>query len=56
MDIKEAAEEQQLKMAELVQEMKEAINEHATQMEKTTEMLKKNGEKNASARNSVNHS
>ena len=53
MDIKEAAEKQKLKMAELVQEMKVEINEHATQMEKTTEMLKKNGEKIAAARNKV---
>ena len=53
MDIKQATEEQKLKMAELVQEMKADINEHTTQMEKTTEMLKKNREKIASARNKV---
>ena len=53
MDIKQAAEEQKLKMTELVQEMKVEINEHTTQMEKTTEMLKKNGEKIAAARNKV---
>ena len=52
-DIKEAAEEQKLRMAELVQEMKVDINERTTQMEKKTEMLKKNGEKIASARNKV---
>ena len=52
-DIKQAAEEQKLKMADLVQEMKVEINEHTTQMEKTTEMLKKNGQKIASARNKV---
>ena len=53
MGIKQAAEEQKLKMVELVQEMKIEINEHTTQMEKTTEMLEKNGEKIASARNKV---
>ena len=53
MDIKQAAEEQKLKMVELVQEMKVEINEHTTQMEKTTEMLKKNGQKIAAARNKV---
>ena len=53
MDIEEAAEEQKLQMAELVLEMKVDINEHTTQMEKTTEMLKKNKEKIASARNKV---
>jgi len=52
-DIKQAAEEQKLKMAELVQEMKVEIAEHTTQMEKTTEMLKKNGEQIAAARNKV---
>jgi len=52
-DIKQATEEQKLKMAELVQEMKVEIAQHMTQMEKTTEMLKKNGEKIASARNKV---
>ena len=52
-DIKQAAEEQKLKMAELVQEMKVEIAHHTTQMEKTTEMLKKNGEKIAAARNKV---
>ena len=52
-DIKQAAEEQKLKMVELVQKMKVEINEHTTKMEKTTEMLKKNGQKIASARNKV---
>ena len=52
-DIKQAAEEQKLKMTELVQEMKVEITEHTTQIEKTTEMLKKNGEKIAAARNKV---
>ena len=52
-DIKQAADEQKLKMAELVQEMKVEITEHTTQMEKTTEMLKKNGKKIAAARNRV---
>ena len=52
-DIKQAAEEQKLKMAELVQEMKVEITEHTTQIEKTTEMLKKNGGKIAAARNKV---
>ena len=52
-DIKQAAEEQKLKMAGLVQKMRVEITEHATQMEKTTEMLKKNGEKIAAARNKV---
>ena len=52
-DIKQAAEEQKLKMAELVKEMKVDIAEHTTQVEKTTEMLKKNGEKIAAARNKV---
>ena len=52
-DIKQATEEQKLKMAELVQEIKVEINEHTIQMEKTTKMLKKNGEKIASARNKV---
>ena len=53
MDIKQAAEEQNLKMAELVQEMKVGINEHPAQMEKTIEMFRKNEEKIASARNKV---
>ena len=53
MDIKEAAEKQKLKIAELVQKMKVEINEHATQMETTTEMLKKNGAKITAARNKV---
>jgi len=52
-DIKQAAEDQKLKMADLVQEMKVDIAEHMTQMEKTTEMLKKNGDKIAAARNKV---
>ena len=52
-DIKEAAEEQKLRMAEIVQKMKVEINEHTIKMEKTTEMLKKNREKIASARNRV---
>jgi len=52
-DIKKAAEDQKLKMADLVQEMKVDIAEHMTQMEKTTEMLKKNEEKIAAARNKV---
>ena len=52
-DIKQAAEEQKLKMAELVQEMKLEIAEHTTQMEKTTELLRKNREKLAFARNKV---
>ena len=52
-DIKQAAEEQKLKLTELVQEMKVEINEHTTQMEKTTEISKKNGEKIAAARNKV---
>ena len=52
-DIKKAAEEQKLKMAELVQEMKLEIAEHMTQMEKTTELLRKNREKIAFARNKV---
>ena len=52
-DIKQATEKQKLKMAELVQEIKVEINEHTTQMEKTTEILKKNGKKIAAARNKV---
>jgi len=52
-DIKKAAEERKLKMAELVQEMKVDIAEHTTQMEKTTEMLKRNNRKIAAARNKV---
>jgi len=52
-DIKKAAEEQKQKLAELVQEMKVEISEHMTQMEKTTEMLRKNGEKIVAARNKV---
>ena len=52
-DIKEAAEEQKLKMAELVQEMKLQVAEHMTQMEKTTELLRKNREKITFARNKV---
>ena len=52
-DIKQAAEEQKLKMEDLVQAMKIEINEHRTQMEKTTEMFTKTGEKIASARNKV---
>ena len=52
-DIKEAAEEQKHTLAELVQEMKVDINEHTIQMEKTTEMLKKNGEKITAVRNKV---
>ena len=52
-DIKQAAEEQKLKMADLVQEMKDDIAEHATQTEKTTEMFKESGEKIAAARNKV---
>ena len=52
-DINQAAEEQKLKLTELVQEMKVEINEHTTQMEKTTEISKKNGEKIAAARNKV---
>ena len=41
------------KVAVLVQEIKVEITEQATQMEKTTEMLKKNGEKIAAARGKV---
>ena len=52
-DIKKAAEEQKLKMAKLVKEMKVEISEHMTRMEKTTEMSRKNGEKIAAARNKV---
>jgi len=52
-DIKQAAEEQKLKMAKLVQEMKVNIAEHTTQIEKATEALRKNGEKIAAARNKV---
>ena len=52
-DIKQAAEEQKIKMAELVQAMKVEINEYTTQMEKTTEMFTKTGEKIASTRNKV---
>ena len=52
-DIKQAAEEQKLKMEELMQEMKVEITEHTTQMEKTAEMLKKNEKKIAVARNRV---
>ena len=48
-DIKKAAEEQKEQMAEIVQEVKVEIAEHMTQMEKTREMLKKNGEKIAAA-------
>jgi len=51
--IKKAAEEQKLTMAELVQEMKEEICEHMAQMEKTTELMRKNGEKIVAARNKV---
>jgi len=51
--IKQAAEEQKLMMAELAQEMKRRIAEHTTQMEETTELLRKNREKIASARNKV---
>ena len=52
-DINQADEEQKLEMAKLVQEMKVEIAEHMTQMEKTTKMLTKNGEKIAAARNKV---
>ena len=52
-DIKKAAEEQKLKIEKLVQEMKLEIGEHMIQMEKTTEMLRKNGEKITAARNKV---
>ena len=41
--MKKAAEKQELKMGNLLQEMKVEIAEHMTQMEKTSEMLKKNG-------------
>ena len=52
-DIRQAAEEQKLKMAELVHKMKVEITEHTTQMEKTTEMFTRTGEKIATARNKV---
>ena len=52
-DIKRAAEEQKLTMEKLVQEMKLKIAEHMTQVEKTTEILRKNGEQIAAARNQV---
>ena len=52
-DIRRAAEEQKLTMEKLVQEMKLKIAEHMTQVEKTTEMLRKNGEQIAAARNKV---
>ena len=52
-DIKQAAEEQNLKMAELVKEMKVEIAEHMMQMEKTTERLETKREKIAAAREKV---
>ena len=52
-DIKQAAEEQKRKMAELVQKMKVEIDKQMTQMEKTTEMFTKTGEKIAAARDKV---
>ena len=52
-DIKQATEEQNLKMAELVQEMKVEIDKHIIQMEKTTEMLETKEEKIAAAREKV---
>ena len=52
-DIKQDTEEQKLKLAELVQEMKGDIAEHIIQMEKTTEMLETKEEKIAAAREKV---
>ena len=52
-DIEQAAEEQKLKMEELVQEMKLEIADHDAQMEKTTELLRKSREKIVAAQNNV---
>ena len=52
-DIEQAAEEQKLKMEELVKKMKLEIIDHDTQMEKTTELLRKSREKIVAARNNV---
>jgi len=52
-DIKKAAKKQQLRMAELLQEMKVEIAEQTTQMENATKTLKENVEKIAAARNKV---
>ena len=55
-DIKQAAEEQELKMTELaacVQETKVEIAEYMTQIKKTTEILEKNGEEIAAAGQTV---
>ena len=52
-DIQQAAEEQKLKMQEVLQEMKAKISKHETEMAIITELLKKSREKIAAARNKL---
>ena len=52
-DIQQAAEEQRLKMVEILKEMKAKITEREIQIEKTTDLLRKSREKIAAARNNV---
>ncbi|KAL9984431.1 hypothetical protein ACROYT_G006720 [Oculina patagonica] len=51
--IQQAADQQKLKMVEVLQEMKEEIAEREIQIEKMTELLRKSREKIAEARNKV---
>ena len=53
MDIQQAAEQQKLKMMEVLQEMKADMADYEIQMEKTTELWRKSREKIAAARNNV---
>ena len=52
-DIQQAADEQKLKMMEVLQEMKVDMADYELQMEKTTELWRKTKEKIAAARNNV---
>jgi len=52
-DIQQAAEQQKLKMMEVLQEMKVDMADYEIQMEKTTESLRMSREKIAEARNNV---
>ena len=52
-DIQQAAEQQKLKMMEVLQEMKVDMADYEIQMEKTTELWRKSREKIAAARNNV---
>ena len=51
--IQQAAEQEKLKMAEFLQEMKVEIDEREVQMEKMTELLSKSREKISAARNNL---